>query len=370
MNLKWFAISGEDLAKLERNNVSWSILFFALCFQSLTVNAAEIGIDKDTSAASEPTFASPEQAKDSDSDGVDNAQDACPFDGGLVKSNGCPIEIEIEVVKKVEPSPVASSNQFIGDLGKSDCTFVFNNPNCARILLMPKEDTIKILGQANSKGQYLDFGYEVSYIYDTVLGSITFKGTPWEANNSGSPFKGLPAKGLNWNSSINQVISVLGAPDRKTDFYGTVSLEYGLYSFSFINDELVWLTHQDTAAFQKGHAEHKNVTPTNNSDAKQKQTIQEEKIVAEYDRLFDTIKNNVDVANNLIKEIKADAHLNSIGIGLGTRKYKEDQVNKIQNDSNKLIDAYLTKYSGQLPDKVLQAVNALRAKVNAGGIRD
>ncbi len=358
------------MAKLEGNNVSWSVLLFALCFQSQTVNAAEIGIDNVISAASEITFPPPEQSNDNDNDGIENAQDACPFDGGVVKSNGCPTEIEIGVTAKAEPSPVASNNQYIGDLGKSDCNYVFNNPACARILLLPKEDAIKILGQANSKGQYLDFGYEVSYVYDTVLGSITFKGTPWEANNTGKPFKGLPAKGVNWNSNVNQVISILGAPDRKTDLYGTVSLDYGLYSFSFINDELVWLTHQDTAAFQKGHAEHKIDTPTNISDAKQKQTILEEKIVADYDRLFDTIKNNVDIANNLIKEINADTHLNSIGIGLGTRKYKEDQVHKLQNDSNKLIDAYLTKYSGKLPDKVLQAVNELRAKVNAGGIRN
>lgn len=261
---------------------------------------------------------------------------------------------------------------------ESACAPVFRNAGCEALLGRTRAEIeaqfgVGIRSADNAWQEYLYPAQGVVLRYENdILHTYVLRGFPNSSTGS-EAYKGKPAQGLEWGASEPEIIARLGPPSRRDATMSPIYLMYGEYIFQLgFEDELVQISNLDTMGLQARRNQDPAYLAASAAAAadqmKGGQRNASADVQMEAESLVDSVAANVNVANNIIRELDAERHLGQLGVGVGEREMKKDEVRKLQAESIGMIDAFLKKYQGRLPEKVLSQLASLREQVSAGGI--
>lgn len=122
------------------------------------------------------------------------------------------------------------------------CEFIVEDTACSQYLGKTQAEIESMLGKPDkNSGDYYRLGtwfFFVRHKKDNVYraSKILFHGDSKDSYYS--PFAGKPARNLNWNAKMDEVIKKYGNPVSKTDLGNSVTLKYGKIEFSFDDNRL------------------------------------------------------------------------------------------------------------------------------------
>lgn len=265
-----------------------------------------------------------------------------------------------------------------GQTFESVCGHVFRNAGCEALMgrTRPEIEAQFGVGQLTSAEDeeyaYPAQGVVLRYEKD-VLDTYVFRGVG-DASGGAKAYKGKPAPGLEWGASEAEVIAKLGPPTSRFDLMKPITLNYDWYSFKLgMDNRLVEVASVDVPGLRARRADDPvyraaaaAAEDQQRLDAKKRNT---DRLLLEVEDMFDHVAAKLNIATNIVKGMK-DFSSTESGFLYEERRAKEDQVRRLQQEAQDLIDAFLKKHEGKLPQVVVADLEAKRDEIDSIKFKD
>lgn len=261
---------------------------------------------------------------------------------------------------------------------QSVCDQVFRNEGCEALMGSTRSDIEAQFGpgqKISDEGEeyaYPAQGVVLRYEKD-ILDTYVFRGGG-DASGGAKAYRGKPAPGLEWGASEAEIIAKLGPPTSRFDLMKPITLNYDWYSFKLgMDNRLVEVASVDVQGLRERRAEDPAyreaaaaAAEAQRQDARRRNT---DRLLLEVEDMFDHVAAKLDMATNIVKDMKGFNSTES-GFLYEQRVAKENQVRRLQQEAADLIDAFLKKHEGKLPQAVIADLEAKRDEIDSIKFKD
>lgn len=318
-----------------------------------------------------------QSSDDIDGDGVKNTEDICPNNRGTKANKGCPSdnkikdeeEIAAEKAKKQNEKPDSLKSNIALELTPnsllsiSDCKFILSD-GCRNFFLQSTVDELRKqvnLYRRNTDGESQLRGEGFYLTFEPSSGgiiSVSFY------NPSGKKVDRKPAQNLKWEESVKSVRQKYGEPRSVSGRYHS----YPGFMITFWDDELLEITLRRERTSSEEDAENARYWKKQRAD--EAYANSPEGIKDAYDSMHDRVEANIRRSNVIIDDLNKNNYLYTITFP-SMRLSREKELAKLAAESRELINKFLEKYKGKLPQSMIAHLNEDSAKFNrAKGIRE
>ncbi|HRH44359.1 MAG TPA: hypothetical protein PKY82_22180 [Pyrinomonadaceae bacterium] len=310
-----------------------------------------------------------QSSDDLDGDGIPNSEDVCPNDKGAKANKGCPGKDE--PVQKDTPVPTATPTPkpilaktltTSPNIQLSDCRYIIDDSGCNKFFGMSKSKITSDFGIGNKYGSYVDFGiffYLNGLENQEVVDEITFYGNSGESSQYFKPYFGQPAKNLDWDSTMEEVIRLYGEPTTRWQHSDKPqsSLRYDdSLRLEFEDNKLVRVVLRDPKADARYLARRVAESEKKARESQQKETQTKAKNEAEqmetdYKELLDQLDAKLREGERIINSEKL-----AIAAGGMFKDAVQKKIDKVKAAGDRLIDSFGKKYQGRIPSWMVKGI--------------
>lgn len=218
---------------------------------------------------------------------------------------------------------------------------------------------------------YPDQGVVLRYEND-FLHTYVFSGAD-DRSSGAKAYRGKPAPGLEWGASEAEIVAALGPTNDRQNLMKPYALMYGRYIFQLgAKGELVEVAKVDMEGLQARRNQDPAYLAASAAAVAQQmkdgRQLASDQVALELQGVREHVADIVNVANNIVRDLNSNS-VYQLGVNLGERTMKENEVRRLQAEAIALIDGFLKKHQGRLPQEAIDALDSDRARVSDGGIR-
>lgn len=260
-----------------------------------------------------------------------------------------------------KPTPTPTSkpveSNFARESGSlDDCKFILSE-GCRNFFLQSTVDELRKQvnlyrrntdgeSQLRGEGFYLEFEPSSGGII-----SVSFY------NPSGKKVDRKPAQNLKWEESVKSVRQKYGEPRSVSGRYHF----YPGFEITFWDDELLEITFRRERTSSEEDAENARYWKKQRDD--EKYANSPEGIKDAYNSMHNQVEANIKRSNVIIDDLNKNNYLYTITFP-SMRLTREKELAKLAAESRKLINQFLEKYKGKLPQSMIAHLNEDLAKFN------
>ena len=244
----------------------------------------------------------------------------------------------------------------------SDCRYIIDDSGCNKFFGMSKSKITSDFGIGNKYGSYVDIGiffYLNGLENQEVVDEITFYGNSGESSQYFKQYFGQPAKNLDWNSTMEEVIQLYGEPTTRwqSSDKPQSSLRYDdSLRLEFEDNKLVRIVLRDPKADARYSARRaaeskKEAMESQLKETQTKAQDQASQMESDYNELLNQLDAKLSEGDRIIKQ-----NMTLLAMGGQWAKDVQKKVSKVTASGDALIERFGKKYNGNIPAWMVKGI--------------